>query len=234
MSNYFPDNIVTALKEARHRRFWKKQGIVRAPTFREMRCGIWPIDWGAGLEQVQVSSWFHQSSIRLNTNPTGIGHFLDECSRKLLHTRTAIIFSGFQTVKSASVKLERSLEHLRLLVKDHDAAKQSAEEQKRARLRKVEEAQRGAHFKSKLSEIQKRFIAFCGNADHKKRGYGLEELLYDVFFLFRSESARRVQTRVGEQIDGAFVLAGDHYLLEAKWQAKPIDVSEICVISMVR
>jgi hypothetical protein len=33
--------------------------------------------------------------------------------------------------------------------------------------------------------------------------------------------------RKGEQIDGAFVIASDHYLLEAKWQDEPVILRDL-------
>jgi hypothetical protein len=97
---------------------------------------------------------------------------------------------------------------------------------RQARVRKLEEAKGGALFRSKLDGIRDRFVRFCQNADHVKRGYGLEGLLYDVFLLF-DLSPRGPFRRTGEQIDGAFVLEGDHFLLEAKWQTTPVILADL-------
>jgi hypothetical protein len=221
MSNYFPDNIVTALKEAVINVFWKKQDV-RA-LFE--RCDV-------DAQLIATQDWnrykFHIVSPiidSLNASATGIGP-LRRMLQETLTYKDGDHLLWLSDGQKRKREAERSLEHLRLLVKDNDAAKQSAEEQKRARLRKVEEAQRGAHFQSKLSDLQKRFLAYCGNADHRKRGYKLEELLYDLFFLF-DLNPRGAFRRVGEQIDGAFVLGGDHYLLEAKWQEKPVILGDL-------
>ena len=221
MSNYFPDNIATALKEAVINVFWKKQDV-RA-LFE--RCDV-------DAQLIAIQDWnkykFHIVSPiidSLNASPTGIGP-LRRMLQEALTYKDGDHLLWLSDGQKRKREAERSLEHLRLLVKDNDAAKQSAEEQKRARLRKVEEAQRGAHFQSKLSDLQKRFLAYCANADHRKRGYKLEELLYDLFFLF-DLNPRGAFKRVGEQIDGAFVLGGDHYLLEAKWQEKPVILGDL-------
>jgi hypothetical protein len=221
MSSYFPDNIATALKEAIINVFWKKQDV-RA-LFQ--RCDV-------DAQVIAAQDWnkykFHIVSPIvdwLNINPTGIGP-LRRMLQETLTYKDGDHLLWLSDGQKRKREAERSLEHLRLLVKDHDAAKESAEEQKRARMRKVEEAQRGAHFQAKLADIQKRFLQYCGNSDHRKRGYGLEELLYDLFFLF-DLNPRGAFKRVGEQIDGAFVLAGDHYLLEAKWQEKPVILGDL-------
>ncbi|MGH9353907.1 MAG: restriction endonuclease [Terriglobia bacterium] len=221
MNAHFPDNILTALKEAIINVFWKKKDV-RA-LFQ--RCGV-------DSTLVAAQDWnafkFHIVSPvvdALNGNAEGIGPLRRILQETLAYTDGNHLLwlpDGQKRKREA----ERSLEHLRLLVKDHDAAKQSAEEARQARLRRVEEANSGALFRSKLSDVQNRFVKLCQDADHRKRGYGLEELLYDLFLLFEL-SPRGAFKRTGEQIDGAFVLAGDHYLLEAKWQEKPVNLGDL-------
>ena len=221
MSNHFSDNIVTAMKEAVVNVFWKKQDV----RSLLQRCEV-------DATLVAAQDWtkykFHIVSPiidALNGDPSGIGP-LRRILQETLSYKDGSHLLWVSDGQKRKREAERCLEHLRLLVKDHDAAKQTAEEEKQVRLRKVEEAKRGAHFQSKLSEIHDRFIAFCGNSDHRRRGYGLEGLLYDLFFLF-DLNPRGAFKRVGEQIDGAFVLDKDHYLLEAKWQEKPVILGDL-------
>ena len=56
--------------------------------------------------------------------------------------------------------------------------------------------------------------------DPRARGYALETLLRDLFALFDLDprAAFRIE---GEQIDGAFALDSNNFLLEAKWHAVP-------------
>jgi Restriction endonuclease len=221
MNNHFSDNVATAMKEAIVNVFWKKQDV------RDLlrRCAV-------DVALVTAQDWtkykFHIVSPiidALNGDPEGIGP-LRRILQEILSYKDGSHLLWLSDGQKRKREAERCLEHLRLLVKDHDAAKQTAEEEKQARIRKVEEAKRGAHFQSRLSDIHNKFIAFCGNLDHKKRGYGLEQLLYDLFFLF-DLNPRGAFKRVGEQIDGAFVLNGDHYLLEAKWQEKPVLLGDL-------
>ncbi|MFK0042424.1 restriction endonuclease [Paenarthrobacter sp. NPDC090517] len=58
------------------------------------------------------------------------------------------------------------------------------------------------------------------------RGYALEGILNELFEVFNLES-RRPFTAYGEQIDGSFTLSGTDYILEAKWQAKPIAAGDV-------
>lgn len=52
----------------------------------------------------------------------------------------------------------------------------------------------------------------------QQRGYDFERFLKDLFDAFRL---------VGEQIDGSFELAGEPYLIEAKWLNRKVGVAEL-------
>jgi len=54
----------------------------------------------------------------------------------------------------------------------------------------------------------------------------LEDLLNELFTLFDLDPKASFKV-TGEQIDGAFTFKDDDYLLEAKWQKKPIVAQEL-------
>ncbi len=60
----------------------------------------------------------------------------------------------------------------------------------------------------------------------QQRGYDFERFLQDLFNAFRL-SAREPFKLTGEQIDGSFELAGETYLLEAKWLKHKVGVAEL-------
>lgn len=60
----------------------------------------------------------------------------------------------------------------------------------------------------------------------QQRGYDFERFLKDLFDAFRL-SARDPFRLVGEQIDGSFELAGETYLIEAKWLNRKVGVAEL-------
>lgn len=60
----------------------------------------------------------------------------------------------------------------------------------------------------------------------KKRGYALESLLNDLFSLCELNPSSSFKV-IGEQIDGAFELNYDHYLLEARWRKEPVCAEDI-------
>jgi hypothetical protein len=221
MNSHFPDNIVTAMKETILNVFWKKKDVRN--LFQ--RCGV-------GSALISAQDWngykFHIVSPvidTLNNDPEGLA-ILRRILQETLAYKDGSHLLWLPDAQKRKREAERSLEHLRLLVSDHDAAKQSQEEQRQERIKKAEEAKRGALFQQKLSDLKDEFIRFCQDRDRARRGYGLEDLLYKLFMLFEM-NPRGPFKRVGEQIDGAFVLAGDHFLLEAKWQQKPVILSDL-------
>ena len=64
----------------------------------------------------------------------------------------------------------------------------------------------------------------------QRRGYDLENLMYDLFDIAGIEARRPFRrNQGGEQIDGAFELSGTDYLLECKWtvdKTEPAEISE--------
>lgn len=58
------------------------------------------------------------------------------------------------------------------------------------------------------------------------RGYAFETWLRDMFDLFGLAAREPFRLR-GEQIDGSFVLQGETYLVEAKWQSAPTGAADL-------
>lgn len=82
----------------------------------------------------------------------------------------------------------------------------------------------------RLEAMKARFLALHRQSDRQAAGQALERLLFDLF------EAAHLQPRVaysltglGEQIDGSFVLDGDAYLIEAKWERPHVDLAPLLV-----
>jgi len=58
------------------------------------------------------------------------------------------------------------------------------------------------------------------------RGYAFEALLSNLFNAYGLEARDPFRLK-GEQIDGSFVLQGETYLVEAKWQKSPTGVADL-------
>jgi hypothetical protein len=67
---------------------------------------------------------------------------------------------------------------------------------------------------------------YTTTAAKQRRGYEFERYLYDIFEE-QQFKAKRPYKRPGEQIDGGIYFEGAWYLVEAKWHAEPLPVSEV-------
>lgn len=72
------------------------------------------------------------------------------------------------------------------------------------------------------------FDELANSNDFQKRGYLLQELLTKLFELNNISVIKSFQRNGGgEQIDGAFIFDGWHYLVECKWTKKLSDIREL-------
>lgn len=96
---------------------------------------------------------------------------------------------------------------------DHSAAEQ------RAAVAKVKQAALLVR-QEKVQQLRAEFYAMAAaREDPQQRGYGLEDLLADLFDL-NEITYRRPYRTVTEQIDGHFAFQGFDYLVEARWRAE--------------
>lgn len=217
---HYQSNILSALVDAVVKVFWTKRDL-RALLIRA----------GVPTSLVAAQDWeqykFHILSPivdELNADENGLGPL-----RRILQETLSFSdgdhlrrYSDGQRLKHDA---EAALAKLRQLVQRHDRAHRdkSSERQERA---SVAEPSRLALFELQRSAINDRFLAAYANTDAQARGYDLETILYDIFRL-HDLTTRGPFRRIGEQIDGAFVLDGQHYLLEAKWTKAPIALNDL-------
>lgn len=79
--------------------------------------------------------------------------------------------------------------------------------------------------KAKMAALKQRLIDLSAMEPHP-RGYAFETWLRDIFNFFGLEAREPFRNR-GEQIDGSFVLQGETYLLEAKWQSGQVGAADL-------
>ncbi len=81
-------------------------------------------------------------------------------------------------------------------------------------------------FQDKLAKIKEDFMSLSVSLNMQQRGFKLEALLNELFQLFDLDPKAPYKI-VGEQIDGSFSFQSQDYLLEAKWQKKPVDLAAL-------
>ena len=87
------------------------------------------------------------------------------------------------------------------------------------------EAPKAAYDRPKLLALRNDLIGFVHLAP-QARGYAFETLLRELFNVFGLQAREPFRLK-GEQIDGSFVLKGETYLVEAKWQAAQTGVADL-------
>jgi hypothetical protein len=221
MAGHFSHDIVTALKEAAVKVFWTRAQLRTMLNI-------------AGVDQKLINSqdWnqykYHILSPivdTLNTSEGGLGA-LRLILRETLRYKSCDHLLRYNDGKKLKKEAERALEHLRGLAQEHDSAKATEKEERDARRRRIEEAQKGRVFQEKLGNLRERYLKLLVKDDENERGYDLEKLLNELFALFELAPHSPFKRR-GEQIDGAFVLDRDNFLLEAKWQKRKSNLGEL-------
>jgi hypothetical protein len=101
-----------------------------------------------------------------------------------------------------------------VIEEDRSAADQRSQETRRKQAALAARAR-------KMEELRRTFYAWAGVRDDPQgRGYGLEDLLAELFELHEI-SYRRPYRTATEQIDGHFPFKGFDYLVEARWRVDP-------------
>jgi hypothetical protein len=73
------------------------------------------------------------------------------------------------------------------------------------------------------------FFELCKLEDRQKAGILLQDLLNELFEISDLKPRRPFRV-VGEEIDGSFIMDYETYLVEAKWEKKPINESRLLVL----
>ncbi len=87
------------------------------------------------------------------------------------------------------------------------------------------QAPKAAFDRHKLLALRNDLIEFV-QLTPQARGYAFETLLRDLFNVFGLEAREPFRLK-GEQIDGSFLLQGETYLVEAKWQDALTGVADL-------
>ena len=81
-------------------------------------------------------------------------------------------------------------------------------------------------YQQKLDELKMEFYEIASNTKPQQKGFQFEKFLNKLFNFFDLDPKTAFKV-VGEQIDGAFTFDNTDYLLEAKWQEKAINASDL-------
>ena len=98
------------------------------------------------------------------------------------------------------------------------------------RARKAEDAktktQKARDRKRQLEELHAAFAELSQASNPQQRGYGLEDLLKELFALYEIRYRKSYRAE-GEQIDGFFAFGGFDYLVEARWRKEKPSLQDL-------
>ncbi len=212
-----------ALKEALTHIYWKKEDLINFVKYTIQNTAIIStIDWHH-IYKYQTAS---ELVDRMAARPDIYNDDLLALFREVMN------FSDFshlnrwddseQKIKTAQEKVEALRIHAKGYF-DLIVEKENAEERRNTAGLKQKETQA---FQNKLEELKLKFYDIAVSSNHQKRGYDLEPFLNELFILFDLDPKSSFKIS-GEQIDGAFTFDNNDYLLEAKWQQKPVDAGDL-------
>lgn len=94
----------------------------------------------------------------------------------------------------------------------------------------IEECENLEISNEEIKNLEIELLALMETQNHQKRGFEFEKFLNRFFKVFGLQPKGSFKLE-GEQIDGSFQLDGQTYLIEAKWQNKPTNNSDLLVLS---
>lgn len=111
-----------------------------------------------------------------------------------------------------------ALRKLKVLAQEHQLIAEEERQKAKRRTTDAETRIQSARDRDRrLEELYAAFSEMTASSDSQARGYGLEDLLKELFSLFELRYRKSYRTE-GEQIDGFFAFGGFDYLVEARWR----------------
>lgn len=203
-----PPELKSALIEVCGRSFWYKQ-----PLFDMFA--------RAGIPEEMYLKYEHEPKFKIarhllaDLESTGEDGYL--LQRRLLTELCRLRDLPDKEVPDRDAGLD-ALRRLKAAARDHDI---QVQEHTLARTRRAEDAeeviQKARDRQRRLNELHEAFIELTQSGDRQARGYGLEDLLKELFALHEIRYRKSYKAE-GEQVDGFFAFGGFDYLVEARWR----------------
>lgn len=138
-------------------------------------------------------------------------------------------FQHLERLEDGKTKAQRAREAvhaLREITLTHRAVEEEEHAIERRRQETAARLKASQAVQQKLDGLKTTYIQLLSSGSPQTRGIELERLFYDIFELFDLDPRASFRAQ-GEQIDGAFTLAGTDYLFEAKWVREPVNASTL-------
>lgn len=218
---------ITALKEALCSAFWYKKELRRFL----LNCGVnqkllAQLDWNQYkitiisqlIDGMSINpQLYSEDLLRVAIAVAKIGN-----PKWLLRVQG----NGKELYEAAVEQLQDFAARMKPIIENNEAnritklSKSAAEQQQQAEASMI----------TAITTLKSEFSRITQMRNAQSRGYAFERFLVKLFQTF--DIAIRGSYKInGEQIDGAFTLNNMDYLLEAKWQSRLIDATDITIFS---
>ncbi len=210
----FSPAAIQALKEALTHIYWRKKDI-RSFIYHTIhnKAIVSSIDWESNVKNESIHTLIDRMVARPDL-------YYDDLLRLFDAVMHFDDFTHLRQWDDAETKIARARESVIALRRHAQAYFALQEEKERAEERRIAQQalmREKESFQGKVSQLKNKFAALVAERDAQKRGYRFEGFLNELFILFDLDPKESFKV-VGEQIDGAFTLDNQDYLLEAKWQ----------------
>lgn len=219
----FSPNAIQALKEALTHIYWKKQDL-RSFVYHtlENKVFISTIDWDNNKKAESAGILVDRMVDRPDLFEKDLFSLFDV-------TMHFDDFSHLKQWEDSEAKIKRAKDAVAALRNHASGYFQLKEEQEKVEARRnvfASMLKEKESFANMISVLKDDFMRLVVESNPQKRGFAFEKFLNSIFVLFDLEPKESFRI-VGEQIDGSFTFDGNDFLLEAKWQEKPIDLGDL-------
>ncbi len=219
----FSPNAIQALKEALTHIYWKKQDLRNFIYHTlENKVFISTIDWDNNKKAESVGILVDRMVGRPDLFEKDLLALFD----MTMHFDD---FSHLKQWEDADTKIKRAKDAVAALRSHTKAYFQLKEEKEKIEARRnvfANMQKEKESFSNMISVLKEDFMRLIMDTNPQKRGFAFEKFLNSLFVLFDLDPKESFRI-TGEQIDGSFTFDGNDFLLEAKWQGKPIDLGDL-------
>jgi hypothetical protein len=214
---------ILALKEALVAIYWRKKDLRQFIELTiENSLIVSTIDWNENTKYESVSQLIDRMTKRQDMYQTDLLKLVQEVGN-------INDFSHLEYWDDSKTKIKKAKESVAKLRKQAKGYFDTIEELKKAEQRRQsnqEKLKSSISYQQKLDELKMNFFEIASNTNAQKKGFQFEKFLNELFIFFDLDPKSAFKL-VGEQIDGAFTFDNNDYLLEAKWQEKEVNASDL-------
>lgn len=219
----FSPNAILALKEALTHIYWKKQDL-RSFVYHTVdnKLIISTIDWDNYRKAESAGVLVDRMIARLDLYENDLLRLFDV----VMHFDDFTHLKQWDDPETKIKKARDSVVALRNHASGYFQLKEEKEKAEERRIIFTSMQKEKESFSKMISVLKDDFVRLIMETNRQKRGFSFEKFLNSLFTLFDLEPKESFRI-AGEQIDGAFTFDGNDFLLEAKWQEKPIELGDL-------